>query len=103
MALLKFTLTMPGRNSWNGRWSGEDKEYSVVRSLGTSKHDMERAEKIAAGKSYGYNFGDGWYARVHVEIVTPAEARKARKKSAGFMGYDWMIGSILNHGEIRSS
>lgn len=25
--ILSFTLSMPGRSSWNGRWSGETRRY----------------------------------------------------------------------------
>ncbi len=30
---VEFRLTMPGRSSWNGRWSGEEKNYTIVRTL----------------------------------------------------------------------
>jgi hypothetical protein len=50
---------------------------------------------------YHYNFGDGWAAGVSVRTVDAAEARKLRRKSDGFSGYDWMIDSIVQHGEIR--
>ena len=51
--LLAFELSMPGVNSWNGRWTG-------------------------------------------------ATARKLRKASAGFCGYDCMVDEIRFHGRIKT-
>ncbi len=89
--LVSFELTMPSNNSWNGKWSREDELHVIVRSLKT----------IPVASSYGYDFGDGWRARIYVNPVTAAEARRLRKKSKGFCGYEWMIDSILKHGEIK--
>lgn len=91
---------MPGVNSWNSRWSGEGREYVIVRSLGRSKGAGELEAQVAAASPYGYDFGDGWRASVSAKLVTPAEARKLRRESAGFAGYDWMVDSIIDHGEI---
>ena len=52
------------------------------------------------GKSFGYNFGDGWFASVEVRAVNRSEARTLRKASQGFCGYEWMIESILYDGAI---
>jgi len=89
---IAFKLSMPGVNSWDNRWSGEAKRYVIVRS--TKRDDI-------AGNSYGYNFGDGWYACVRAEEVTANEAAMLRRKSDGFCGYEWMVDSIIIHGEIR--
>jgi len=94
---LAFILTMPGNNSWNGKWSGDGKCYAVVRSY-TGKR-AKRLELIA-GHSFGYNFGDGWFARVEVKTVDASESRRLRKASQGFCGYDWMIDSIVEDGKI---
>ena len=84
---------MPGNNAWNGRWSGEGRFYAVVRSVTAAK-----AQEID-GKSFGHNFGDGWYASVRVKKSSgSAETRSVRKKSLGFCGYDWMVNNILSHG-----
>jgi hypothetical protein len=37
---------------------------------------------------------------VAVAKVDAAEARRLRRASAGFCGYDWMIASIEKHGRI---
>jgi hypothetical protein len=91
---LAFILTMPGNNAWNGKWTGEGHCYAVVRSFSNT-----RADQIAQ-RSYGYNFGDGWFARVTVKAVDATEARKLRKASQGFCGYEWMIDSIIADGAI---
>ena len=94
---LAFLLSMPGNNAWNGKWSGEGRCYAVVKSF-TGKR-AQRLEAIA-GQSFGYNFGDGWFARIEVKAVDATEARKLRKASQGFCGYEWMIDSIIADGAI---
>lgn len=91
MKRVEFTLSMPGNNAWNGRWSGEGKHYAIVRTL---------ADKTAVqldGKHWDYSFGDGWRAAVDARVLAPREKAKA---SAGFAGYDWMVASILSDGDI---
>lgn len=93
--LLSFELTMPGVNSWNGQWSSASKPHFKVLTVG---------EKCLAkpGGHYGYDFGDGWRASVEVKKVDGATARKLRKITAGFCGYDWMIDEIRAYGQIRT-
>lgn len=93
-----FELTMPHTNSWNGRWSGEERKHYLFRTMKPTT-----AEKVVAAGSYYYNFGDGWAAEVRAEIVSSAEKRKRQKVNAGFCGYDWMVDSILNYGKILNS
>ena len=84
-----FELSMPNRASWNGRWSGEEKKYTLAKRL---------TNKCVARLSgyYSYSFGDGWVAR-----VTVREAKKREKATGKFCGYDWMIDKIIAYGEIR--
>ena len=91
--MIIFTLSMPTRGSWNGRWSGEDRVYARVF------HNNDVSKDII-GKDFYYNWDDGWCACVSVTKVDSKEAAKIRKKSAGFCGYDWMIRSIIKNGEI---
>ena len=95
MAIFAFELSMPGNNSWNGKWTGEDNFYARTRTV---------SEKDAAAlkEYYSYSFGDGWRAAVKVRRVDGRSAAKIRKKSKGFCGYEWMIDSILQHGDIRT-
>lgn len=91
--MIVFELSMPGRGSWNGRWSGEDRCY--VRT-----YDQRYVPKEHWNKSFYYRWDDGWEACVTVTQMPAKEARKLAKKSNGFCGYDWMIKSIIKFGEI---
>jgi hypothetical protein len=99
MINLIFTLSMPGVNSWNGKWSGSDNFYLVHRKFqNRSRPDLE---SILSQKSFRHSFGDGWVAQVDVTETSEAEAKKLAKKSSGFCGYEWMIDSIIRNGDIR--
>ena len=91
--MIIFTLSMPNRGSWNGRWSGENRVYARIF------HNNDVPKDII-GKDFYSNWDDGCCARVSVTKVDSKEAAKIRKKSAGFCGYDWMIRSIIKNGEI---
>lgn len=97
--ILSFRLSMPNIGSWNGKWTGESRNYVVTRKFG--KSGEEKAKQILDKKSYYYNFGDGWGALVSVGEVDAKEAAKLRKKSDGFFGYEWMVESICKNLEIR--
>lgn len=88
--LMAFTLSMPSPPTWDGHWSGEGKLHVRVRTLRTP---------VEPGL-YDYNFGDGWRASIRVRPVDAKEARRLRRKSAGFCSYDWMIDEICTHGRI---
>jgi hypothetical protein len=94
-----FILSMPSNNSWNGRWTGEEQVWARVKSF-SSRDFKEKLVKLVG--DHRYAFGDGWVACVTVEVVEADEKRKLLKKSAGFCGYDWMINSLIDHGEIRT-
>lgn len=100
MTIICFELSMPNRGSWNGGWSGEERLYARIRRFGRGKAANDQSERILAEGSYYHSFGDGWGASVGVREVSAAEARKIENKSAGFCGYDWMIQSIIDCGEI---
>lgn len=99
---LVFTLSMPGRASWNSRWSGEERSYCIVKSF-ASKKAKDKAAKILERGYYSYGWSDGWRAGINVKQADSAGARKARKNSQGFCGYSWMVTSILEHGAIYAS
>ena len=96
MSLIAFELSMPSNNAWNGRWTGAERRYVRVRSF----RKQETATKILAKTHHHYDFGDGWCAAVHVRQVDVKTARRLRKASEGFCGYDWMIDQIVEHGRI---
>lgn len=94
MKIVAFQLTMPGCGSWNGRWSGEGSLYAALRKL-----PDEKATQLD-NQRFGYSWEDGWRATVECRVIDAKEARKLRKASKGFCGYEWMITSIINNGCI---
>lgn len=93
MARVEFRLSMPSRGSWNGGWSGADRNYAIVRSLTTAQLDalMEGEPK----RSWFHRWDDGWCAQITARVMSPGERVK---KSDGFSGYDWMVANILAYG-----
>ena len=96
MKTIAFELAMPDNNAWNGKWTGEGKCYCIIKSFSNT------SKLIPKLGYYSYSFGDGWRAAVTVREVTSSAAKQLRKESQGFCGYDWMVDSILSHGEIRT-
>ena len=92
--MIAFELTMPNKGSWNGKWSQEGQLFVRCR-------DRRSVPKEYWNDSFFYRWEDGWTACVTTRQVTAAEARKLERKSKGFCGYDWMINSIIRHGDIR--
>ena len=90
-----FELSMPQINTWNGHWSGENKKYVVL------KPSSKRLDALD-GQSHWYDFGDGWAACVDIKKVSRKEANRLKKLSSGFMGYEWMINSIIWRGRIQT-
>lgn len=88
-----FRLSMPNVGSYNGKWSGEKDLYARVLKF-------YKKDKVPECKSYSYPFGDGWVARIDVTEVDSKEAKRIQKVSQGFLGYDWMINSIIEHDKI---
>lgn len=99
MNTLCFTLTMPNRGSWNGRWSGENDYYAVTRVLPRKGAGRDAALQLV-GRSFHYSWSDGWGANVSVRLIDGREASVVRKRSKGFCGYEWMVDSLLKRGRI---
>lgn len=85
-----FELSMPSNNSWNGKWTGEGKKYTVARTLPGAKASELKPR-------YTYSFGDGWVAAVSIREAAPRE-----KATDRFCGYEWMIASILSRNAITA-
>ena len=69
-------------------------------------YSYARVENVTFRKNIGesrffHSWDDGWTACVTLTRMPAAEARKLERKSKGFCGYDWMIKSIINYGDIR--
>lgn len=87
---VEFRLSMPGRSSWDGRWSGQDRNYLLVRTVPNAVAD----ELMAVG-SWFHRWDDGWTAQVTARVMAPGERAS---KTAGFAGYDWMVTNIIAYG-----
>jgi hypothetical protein len=90
MKRIEFRLSMPSCGSWNGKWSGADFNYTIVR-----KFTDAIADKLMQTASWSHRWNDGWCANISARIVPPGERLK---KSDGFSGYDWMVANIIDHG-----
>lgn len=91
MTRVEFRLTMPGCGSWNGKWSGELRNYTILRNI-----DDDQAAQLD-GRSWSYGWSDGWRAEVSARIVREGDMLKP---SHDFNGYEWMVASILQYGKI---
>lgn len=92
-----FELTMPNRGSWNNRWSQEKSRHIITK---TDRQIGKKKCEELDGKSFYYNWSDGWTAGISCRIVDRKEAAALRKQSCGFCGYDWMVDSIIRRGKI---
>lgn len=96
--ILSFEITMPNVGSWNGQWTGRNAAHFSFRNY--SKKEVERVMQGKEKRNFYYNFGDGWGANVEMKPMNSTEKRKIQKVNRGFMGYEWMIDSIMKNGEI---
>ena len=92
-----FILTMPNNNSWNNKWTGNNKLYCIVKKYGQIDEILKNVDRT---NSHYYNFGDGWSALVEIKDITSDEAKIYRKRSKGFSGYSWMVDEIEKYGRI---
>ena len=92
--MIVFELTMPHVGSWNGKWTGSDKQYIRTRKERTVPKELW-------SKDFFYRWPDGWEACVSVTRMKSSDAKKLENKSAGFRGYDWMIDSLIADGHIH--
>ena len=98
--IICFELTMPNVGSWNGKWTGATKRYFIFKTLQKSK--ISRLMQNNETRNFYYNFGDGWGANVKLTQISSKEKQKLNKINAGFMGYDWMVDSIIENDKIVS-
>ena len=94
--MIVFKLSMPNNNSWNGRWSGDGDVHIITKP-------DKCVPKDRIGKSYYYDFGDGWCACVDVMKLSgnSSEYKKMVRNNRGFCGYGWMVDSIIHNDEIK--
>jgi hypothetical protein len=92
---VEFRLTMPSVGSWNGRWSGEGRNYTIVKTLTPTR--AASLLKDQPERSWIHRWEDGWCARITARVI-----RGRLPKSDGFCGYEWMIVNILTFGDTRA-
>lgn len=90
---VEFRLTMSKVNSWNGKWSGEDRDYLLWRDI--SPTEQQRIGMKSGKGRWTYSWEDGWGAAIDARVMEPGECKW---KSAGFCGYEWMVENILRWG-----
>lgn len=88
--ILEFTLTMPNKGSWNGRWTGDNAGHRVYRNVPKS-----HALKLLEQEDFYHEFGDGWMACVSV-------TKSKRKKDTYFRGRLYMVNELIKLGRIRT-
>ena len=91
--MIVLELTFPNRGSWNNKWSGDGEIH--CRLIPNRK-----VPNNVIDNDYYYTWDDGWTACVSVRKVNSNESRKINKNNKGFCGYDWMVNSIIDYGEI---
>ncbi len=62
---LAFELSMPSNNSWNSKWTGEDKKYIITRQI-----DDPEAAVIYNHAPYWHDFQNNWIAQVDITRIT---------------------------------
>ena len=93
MKRVEFKLSMPSRGSWNGGWSGAEKNYTIVKRLTDAT-----ADALLSKGSWFHRLDDSWCAQVSAREIRKGERLK---KSDGFSGYDWMVVNIIDHGDTQ--
>jgi hypothetical protein len=96
-ARVLFTLTMPGRSTWNGKWSGDERRHIRIRELDPLHYEQLLVGIASGNDSWSYHWSDGWAANVAARIL---DAVEQVPRGDGFCGYDWMIDSIIRYGKI---
>ena len=73
--MIVFELTMPRNSSWNGKWSGDGDVHIIAKPDRCVPNDR-------IGKSYYYDFGDGWGASITVKYMNgnDKEYKQLKKK-----------------------
>lgn len=104
MTVLLFEYVHTNIGSWDKKWSGSGKVYAKEVNLTKDLKEHLEALGIDCGNgknhTFHYDFKDGWACNVTMTVGTKTEFKKIMKHSQGFLGYDWMIDSILKYGRI---
>lgn len=96
--ILSFELTFPNVGSWDGKFTGAKNLHFKFVNL--PKNHAEQMINNQDSQIFLYDFGDGWTAKITVRKSNSKEKQKILRRNAGFMGYDWMVKSIIKHNKI---
>ena len=100
--LVSFELKMCNVGSWNGRWTGSEMRYIIIRTL-----HKEVAEKILGDKesdSFHHRWDDGWACNVYVNKIDAGTKKSLSKHlKNGFCGYEWMVSNIISHQSTKDN
>ena len=94
--MVVFELRVANAPTWNGKFSGEGNYYAETVAI----RDKNKVKEIVEKGTYHYRWDDGWSVNIKAFEVDSKDAAKIRRRSKGFMGYDWMIDSIIEKGHI---
>ena len=81
---------------------GKGRLYALVKNLGRTQKAEAQGKELIKNQPYPYHWPDGSSAIIRVREVDAKEARRVRKASLGFLGYGWMVDSILSEGKINA-
>jgi hypothetical protein len=93
---------MPKVGSWNGKWTGAEKNYTEIRRVRNDDKDFAKCKQLVAQKNHQYDFGDGWVMNIEVKEIYFNQLKKALRESDGFCGYSWAVDSLIKRGYIIS-
>lgn len=92
--MLCFELTIPDCGDLSS-----DFAHAVLKTA-RSKAEIQKFKELDGGNWF-YEWDEGIAAHVTARIIDGGEAKKIRKKNNGPCGlFEWMVESILKHGEI---
>ena len=105
MTVLLFEYGHSRVGSWNGKWSGEGSVFAkeVLRTKERKQHleSLGIDCKKGAKHKFTHDFGDGWVAEINMTVGNKKDFKQIMNASQGFMGYEWIIDSILKHGKVK--
>lgn len=63
-----------------------------------SKADIEQATALVEKSPLEYKWPDGDVTHMRVEAISSPQARAIRQVNSGFLSYEWMVDSAMEHG-----
>lgn len=102
--LVRWELSLPNIGSWDGKYSGKrNGMFAYPSRLDRKGEEAKKIQEfIDAGKSsFRYNFGDGYTAMWTFTVIPTIKEYNQMNRGDHGTRYDWMIRSIMKHGEIR--